>query len=455
VTADGSAGSEGSPPTEGSEAVGPLPGPVRARVVALAAEALGTLKTEDVPPSLKAVARFTPAKRARSGGVPLGAALANDPVFRQRVAGWLRVREPELSAALEGPDAAALPAADPVEVAALAYLLRPPGWAAALRDAERALAADAARSGEAERTRQLDDLTAALAGSRAETRQVSQALRGELAAAVAQGAELRRSLRVAQAELGRAEAARDAVRAEAEVAAARARTEAAELAATNRRLRSQLTSAEAALESARRATREGRSSDDVRLRLLLDTVLEAAAGLRRELALPPSGAARPADSVQATAATVAGVGDVATRALDVSDPALLDQLLALPQVHLVVDGYNVTKTGYGALTLEDQRRRLLQGLAALGGRTGVEVTCVFDGTTLHQPVVAASPRGVRVLFSVEGETADELIRRLVRAEPAGRPVIVVSSDREVADGISRAGARSVPSVTLLRRLERG
>jgi predicted RNA-binding protein with PIN domain len=62
---------------------------------------------------------------------------------------------------------------------------------------------------------------------------------------------------------------------------------------------------------------------------------------------------------------------------------------------------------------------------------------------------------VRVLFSKPGEIADELIRRLVREEPAGRPVVVVSSDREVADGVRRSGARPVSSAALVRRLDRG
>jgi predicted RNA-binding protein with PIN domain len=57
-----------------------------------------------------------------------------------------------------------------------------------------------------------------------------------------------------------------------------------------------------------------------------------------------------------------------------------------------------------------------------------------------------------VLFSRKGQTADELIRRLVRAEPDGRPVVVVSSDREVADGVRRAGAYPLPADALLRRL---
>lgn len=130
--------------------------------------------------------------------------------------------------------------------------------------------------------------------------------------------------------------------------------------------------------------------------------------------------------------------DIAARALSENDPAILDQLLALPQAHLVVDGYNVTKTGYPQMPLEKQRLRLLGQLSQLAAQTGAEVTCVFDGAELAAPVLLAPPRGVRVLFSKAGVTADELIRQLVRAEPPGRPVIVVSTDREVADGIAKA-----------------
>jgi hypothetical protein len=48
-----------------------------------------------------------------------------------------------------------------------------------------------------------------------------------------------------------------------------------------------------------------------------------------------------------------------------------------------------------------------------------------------------------------------VIRRVVAAEPHGRPVMVVSSDREVATDVTRAGAYAVPSALLLRRLDRG
>src|SRR5437016_5009638 len=59
-------------PPEPAEAVhgrperdGALPEPVRQRVLALAADALGRLPSEEVPAALRAAARFTPAKRAR------------------------------------------------------------------------------------------------------------------------------------------------------------------------------------------------------------------------------------------------------------------------------------------------------------------------------------------------------------------------------------------------------
>ncbi|WP_343974227.1 NYN domain-containing protein, partial [Streptosporangium amethystogenes] len=214
-----------------------------------------------------------------------------------------------------------------------------------------------------------------------------------------------------------------------------------------------LSDAERQLESTRRAAREGRSVEDTKVRMLLDALQDAAAGLRRELALP-SGIHRPADSVASVAPGRQGVQAVPARALADDDPALLDQLLALPQIHLIVDGYNVTKTGYGTFTLADQRNRLLTGLGALYAQTRTELTCVFDGAELNGPVPVSAPRGVRVMFSAPGQIADDLIRQLVRAEPTGRAVAVVSSDREVAESVRRMGARPVPSLLLLRRLGR-
>ncbi|MFI9587291.1 NYN domain-containing protein [Streptomyces sp. NPDC052236] len=429
----------------------PLPERVRRRVVAMVSDAFGGLTVTELPVQLRQYARFTPTRRVKFAGNAMAAALESDPLFRQRIGEKLSQAEPELVGALESGSPPA--AADPVDVAALAYVLRPTGWvklvAAAGEEAQRA---DAERADEAGR-RELERLREELTEARGQIKSETERLRTELETARKEAESLRRKLRSAHSDIKRGEAAlrRSDAELESVKSEAAARVSAAE--SEGRRLRARLTEAEAAVEAGRRAAREGRSVEDMRLRLLLDTVLDAAQGLRRELALPPAGI-HPADTVDAVQPGRMSPKDIAARALSETDPALLDQLMALPQAHLVVDGYNVTKSGYPTMPLERQRLRLLGGLSMLAAQTGAEITCVFDGAELAAPVLLAPPRGVRVLFSKAGVTADELIRQLVRAEPPGRPVVVVSTDREVADGVAKAGARPVASALLLRRLSR-
>ena len=90
----------------------------------------------------------------------------------------------------------------------------------------------------------------------------------------------------------------------------------------------------------------------------------------------------------------------------------------------------------------------MYALAALAARTSAEVTVVFDGAAVAVP--AGPTRGVRVLFSPPGVIADDVIRDLAAAEPTGRVVVVVSSDRDVADRVRRLGARTAGSPVLQR-----
>ncbi|CAM5304819.1 NYN domain-containing protein [Streptomyces violaceorubidus] len=427
----------------------PLPDGVRRRVVQIVSDGFGSLTLGELPAQLRQYARFAPNRRAKFAGNAMAAAVETDPLFRQRIGEKFRDAQPELADALDA--GSALPAADPLDVAAAAYVLRPHGWVKLVTAAgEEAQRADAERADEENRA-ELERLHEELARAREHTRTETERLRAELDAAKRETESLHRKLRSALSDVKRGEAALrkvqaelDAVRAEGQIQMSAAESEA-------RRLKARLGEAEAALEATRRAAREGRSVEDMRVRLLLDTLLDATQGLRRELALPPV-SVRPAETVDAVEPGRMTPKDIANRALSENDPAILDQLLALPQAHLVVDGYNVTKTGYPQMPLEKQRLRLLGQLSQLAAQTGAEMTCVFDGAELVAPVLLAPPRGVRVLFSKPGVTADELIRQLVRAEPPGRPVIVVSTDREVADGVARAGARPVASAVLLKRL---
>jgi predicted RNA-binding protein with PIN domain len=433
----------------------PLPAEVRTQVVAFAADTLAGLEDAEVPPSLAAVRRFTPARRPKQGAMPLAAAVEHDALFRGRVADWVRRSHPVLAAAVtsaDGPPAAAPPA----QVAAVAFVLRPAGWerlVAAAADSS-AQAAMSARADEA--AREVDRLTQTLAAVRESVKAEQDELRAQLAVSRTEAEDLRRRMRLASERGRRAEreAQEEVSAAVVDRDAARGAARAAE--AEARRLRARVGELEAALVTSRRDGREARSHDEARLRVLLDTLMGAANGVRRELGLPttvlrPADLATPAGDQPGDA--LAGIG---TRGRPEDDPTIIDAVLAIPGIHLIIDGYNVTKRGYGTLPLQAQRVRLLAGLGPLAGRASeAEVTVVFDATAVaSRPVGVAAPRGVRVLFSRLGELADEEIVRLVRAEPPGRPVAVVTSDREVADTCAAAGARAVPSAALLARLER-
>src|SRR5262249_34595728 len=123
-----------------------------------------------------------------------------------------------------------------------------------------------------------------------------------------------------------------------------------------RRVKARIAELERAAETTRRDTRTERDLDDARLWLLTESGVQAAAGLRRELSLARPDAL-PGDTVAADDRGVGGGGHGITTA------ATLEKMLGTPNVHLVVDGYNVTKTGYGEQALADQRSRLIGQLA--------------------------------------------------------------------------------------------
>jgi predicted RNA-binding protein with PIN domain len=340
-----------------------------------------------------------------------------------------------------------LSAADLSQVAALAYLVRGDDWQQVVESAREADSRQRS-SVDAQAVAAVERLTTQLSQARAEAKEQRDKLRGQLDALKADNATLRRTLGQTRSELkdARAEAARmvdalDEVRRAAEVAS---RASAAEA----RRLRARVGDLEAESSASRRAARDDREGEVVRLRLLLETMVEAANGLRRELALPPS-SGLPADSVVAVEPDTPTTASQIGRALLSDDPILLRRLLELPRLHLVVDGYNVSKEAWPSSPLEQQRTRLVAGLAGLVSGKGIETTVVFDGADLlHTPVFSA-PRGVRVRFSPPGVIADDVVRQLVAAEPTGRPVVVVSTDRELAESVTKMGARSVAASALV------
>src|SRR5262245_44020188 len=262
-----------------------LPEAVRQRVINLAAVAMTGMPGDEVPTPVRRVAQFAPNRRARLGASAIAIQLASDPTFRQRIATRVVEATGELGAAVR--DGTPPAAADPVEVAALAYLTRPERWADLLAAATQALRADAESGAIVTRLAASEQQVARAEHERAVAKVEAEKLRDELSRLRAEAAGLRdetrtlaRGLREAQA---RERKAVDTLATER----GRAGRAAADADAEQRRLRARLAEAELAASGARAQAKATRAVDDARLWLLLETIGQAAAGLRRDLALQP------------------------------------------------------------------------------------------------------------------------------------------------------------------------
>jgi len=386
-----------------------LPEAVRTRLVSLVAACLGDVTP--LPAALKQVAGFAPARRARLGATAILTELERDEELRERVAVQVRVRATD----------------DAGDVAALAWLERTDGWEDAVRRVAERTPSKPDTAQQDQREQRLrdraDDAERTLREQRRSHKEAVEALKAEVAT-------LRRTL-------GETRTKERSAREDAEAARDRAEESVARLERELRQARSQVVRLEEEAGEQRRADRTDRDEATVRARMLLDTLGDAVAGLRRELALPTS-SSTPGERTEDAYAdeTPATPGPP-----PVQDPARLAQYLALPRPRLIVDGYNVTKAAWPTQTLEAQRTRLLTLLGALVARTGAETTVVFDGAGSDSRGAVAAPRGVKVLFSPAGVIADDVIRDLVAAEPAGRVLVVVTDDRALGADVRRAGAR--------------
>jgi len=100
--------------------------------------------------------------------------------------------------------------------------------------------------------------------------------------------------------------------------------------------------------------------------------------------------------------------------------------------HLIVDGYNLARSG--ALFLSEDpagpegREELCALLSGYAMGKGFRLTVVFDGRGAEGPQRSRqSFKGGTAVFSSRTESADDVIRDLSRGAPAG--TIVVTSDR--------------------------
>ncbi|HOE16535.1 MAG TPA: NYN domain-containing protein [Syntrophorhabdaceae bacterium] len=117
-------------------------------------------------------------------------------------------------------------------------------------------------------------------------------------------------------------------------------------------------------------------------------------------------------------------------------------------IHIIIDGYNyigrTARAGIdGGSDLDGQRRSLLERLAGYKKYRSAKITVVFDAyNSFSMGRQRENFKGIDVVYSREGETADDVIIELIRSKRAG--ITVVSSDRTIIDEAKRHG---VPFVT--------
>jgi predicted RNA-binding protein with PIN domain len=126
-------------------------------------------------------------------------------------------------------------------------------------------------------------------------------------------------------------------------------------------------------------------------------------------------------------------------------------------VHLVIDGYNMIRRS-PVLRREDEtalelaRDSLVERLRRYKRIRPCRITVVFDGTRKTGSGRGQShEKGIRVMFSGYGETADTLIERMCAQE--GKNLTVVTSDRALARAVSSAGAVPIDVEEFEGRLE--
>jgi uncharacterized protein len=128
-------------------------------------------------------------------------------------------------------------------------------------------------------------------------------------------------------------------------------------------------------------------------------------------------------------------------------------------LHLIIDGYNLLaqtdRIGSGTnLNSEKAREALLRDLAAYRQRKSHAITVVFDGWLHGWSTEQREHRlGLEVIFSRQGEKADQVIQRL--AAELGSSCAVVSSDREIIDSAKAHGAFVMKAQEFVGKLYEG
>ena len=116
-------------------------------------------------------------------------------------------------------------------------------------------------------------------------------------------------------------------------------------------------------------------------------------------------------------------------------------------IHIIIDGYNLIRQSQRLSILDLQdiqlgRDTLVDMLAVYKKVKSHRITVVFDGDTA--PLFSQQRdrrKGISIIFSRKGESADTVIKKMARKER--QAALVVSSDQDIVQSAAASGAATV------------
>ena len=126
-------------------------------------------------------------------------------------------------------------------------------------------------------------------------------------------------------------------------------------------------------------------------------------------------------------------------------------------IHLVVDGYNLIRRSpvlsrQEAISLERGRAALAERLSAYKSIKRWPVTVVFDAAGGPERFEKKERyKGIEMIFSAIGETADQVIIGMARKR--GEKILVVTSDRALAAAVERFGGMVIEAAEFEDKME--
>lgn len=125
--------------------------------------------------------------------------------------------------------------------------------------------------------------------------------------------------------------------------------------------------------------------------------------------------------------------------------------------HIIIDGYNLirqssTLAGIDSKNMQKGREVLINRLATYKTVKGYKITVVFDGWKSDNLSEGTEKiKGINVIYSKAGETADEVIKRMALNIREGG--IVITADNDIAGFARRQGCVIVEPRAFEERME--